>query len=540
VHDNSARDVGRGENKLLYSFEDFVFDTDQRELRRGSRLIPLQPQVFDVLAYLIANRLRVVSKDDLIEAVWGGRIVSESALATRINAARIALGDSGDEQRLIKTLPRKGLRFVGEVQEKAPVSKAPVLAPEVSVAKAAFALPERPSIAVLPFTNMSSDPEQDYFADGITDDIITALSYWRWLFVIARNSTFAYRGREIDVRQVGNELGVRYILEGSVRRSADRVRITAQLVETTSGAHLWASRYDRALDDLFKVQDDITAAISATVEPEIGASERDRSWRKPPESLGAWELFQRGTWHLLRHNLQDSAEAEGFFQRSIALDADFAPPYAALAVLLFFRSARALEADNADILMEMHQRACAAIEIDPKDFLGHTALGLWLMERKDFAQSIAEHKMALGLNPNSPLAHFSYGYVLLRDDRFAEALEESDIALRLNPTDPTNWAHFALKAAALYQLGRYDEAVACARDATRSPTVDLPWSYIFHAAALGQLGRREEARLAVAELQRLRPGLTISGFAKWPHNQNRSAMSLARIGEGLRKAGLPE
>jgi TolB-like protein len=242
--DNGARDVGRGENKLLYSFEDFVFDTDQRELR-GSQLIPLQPQVFDVLQYLITNRLRVVSKDDLIGAIWGGRIVSESALATRINAARIALGDSGDEQRLIKTLPRKGLRFVGEVREKAPV-----LAPsEVSDAKLAFAPPQRPSIAVLPFTNMSSDPEQDYFADGITDDIITALSYWRWLFVIARNSTFAYRGRDVDVRQVGNELGVRYILEGSVRRSADRVRITAQLVETGSGAHLWANRYDRALDD---------------------------------------------------------------------------------------------------------------------------------------------------------------------------------------------------------------------------------------------------------------------------------------------------
>jgi tetratricopeptide (TPR) repeat protein len=162
------------------------------------------------------------------------------------------------------------------------------------------------------------------------------------------------------------------------------------------------------------------------------------------------------------------------------------------------------------------------------------------MERKDFAQSIAEHKMALGLNPNSPLAHFCYGYVLLRDDRFAEALMESDLALRLNPADPTNWAHVALKAAALYQLGRYEEAVACARDATRSPTVDLPWSYIFHAAALGQLGRGEEARLAVAELQRLRPGLTISGFAQWPHNQNRSAASRARITEGLRKAGLPE
>jgi TolB-like protein len=522
---------------LLYSFEDFVFDTDQRELRRGPRVIPLQPQVFDVLQFLIANRLRVVSKDDLIEAVWRGRIVSESALATRINAARVALGDSGDEQRLIKTLPRKGHRFVGEVQEKTPVSGPG----EVSDAKPAFALGQRPSIAVMPFTNMSSDPEQDYFADGITDDIITALSYWRWLFVIARNSTFAYRGRDVDVRQVGNDLGVRYVLEGSVRRSADRVRITAQLVETASGAHLWANRYDRAPDDLFKVQDDITAAISATVEPEIGGLERDRSRRKSPESLGAWELFQRGTWHLLRHNLQDSTEAEAFFQRSITLDPDFAPPHAALAVLLFFRIARAWDAHSADVLEPMHQHACAAIEIDPKDFLGHTALGLWLMERGEFAQSIAEHKTALRLNANSPLAHWACGYVLQRDDRFPEALEEFDIALRLNPTDPANWSHLTLKAGTLYLLERYEDAAACAREAARSsPTVDLLWPYIHLAAALGQLDRGEEARVAVAELRRRRPGLTISGFAKWPHNQNRTAMALARITEGLRKAALPE
>jgi adenylate cyclase len=422
------------------------------------------------------------------------------------------------------------------VREEDPVSASG----KVSGSNPAFSLPDRPSIAVLPFTNISSDAEQDYFAEGITDDIITALSHWRWLFVIARNSTFAYRGRDVDVKQVGAELGVRYVLEGSVRRSADSVRITAQLVEAATRAHLWANRYDRALDDFFKVQDDITAAISATVEPEIGASERDRSRRKPPESLGAWELFQRGMWHLLRQNFQDSTEAEGFFQRSIALDPDFAPPHAALAVLLFFRIARSWDANHAEILYEMRQQASAAIEIDPKDFLGHTALGLWLMERGEFAQSIAEHKTALGLNANSPLAHWAYGYVLQRADRFADALEEFDLALRLNPTDPANWSHLTLKAATLYLLGRYEEACACARDAARSPTVDLLWPYIHLAAALGQLGRDEDARAAVAELQRRRPGLTISGFGTWPHNQNRSAITLARITEGLRKAGMPE
>ena len=226
----------------------------------------VQPQVFDLLEYLIRNRGHVVSRDDLLDAIWGGRIVSESTLATRINAARSAIGDDGESQRLIRTLSRKGLRFVGDVREENPVSASG----EVPGANPAFALPDRPSIAVLPFTNISSDSEQDYFAEGITDDIITALSHWRWLFVIARNSTFAYRGRDVDVKQVGDELGVRYVLEGSVRRSADSVRITAQLVEATTRAHLWANRYDRVLDDLFKVQDDITAAISATLTTRSG------------------------------------------------------------------------------------------------------------------------------------------------------------------------------------------------------------------------------------------------------------------------------
>jgi TolB-like protein len=315
--------------------------------------VSVQPQVFDLLEYLIRNRGHVVSRDDLLDAIWGGRIVSESTLATRINAVRSAIGDDGESQRLIRTLSRKGLRFVGDVREENPASASG----EVPNANPALALPDRPSIAVLPFTNISSDSEQDYFAEGITDDIITALSHWRSLFVIARNSTFAYRGRYVDVKQVGDQLGVRYVLEGSVRRSADSVRITAQLAEAATRARLWANRYDRALDDLFKLQDDITAAISATVEPEIGASERDRSRRKPPESLGAWELFHRGMWHLLRHNFQDSTEAEGFFQRSIALDPEFAPPHAALAVLLFFRIVRSSDANHAKICYEMLQRA---------------------------------------------------------------------------------------------------------------------------------------------------------------------------------------
>lgn len=225
---------GAGTPNLLYHFEDFALDEDRRELRRGSELLRVEPQVFDLLCYLICNRDRVVSKDDLVSSVWQGRIVSDATLSSRINAVRSALNDSGEEQRLIRTIMRKGIRFLGNVRAESGI--------EVPTATEkpthGLSLPDRPSIAVLPFDNMSGDPEQDYFADGMVEDIITGLSRIKWLFVIARNSSFTYKGRAVDVTKVGRELGVRYVLEGSVRKAANRVRITGQLIDAEDGSHL--------------------------------------------------------------------------------------------------------------------------------------------------------------------------------------------------------------------------------------------------------------------------------------------------------------
>src|SRR5260370_38540575 len=246
------RSMAAGENgNLRYIFENYAIDTDRRELHRGADIVSVAPQVFDLLDYLIRNRERVVSKDDLIKAIWNGRSVSDAPLTTRLNVARTAIGDSGDEQRLIKTLPRKGFRFVGPVRE-AQVPAGPAVADNpIEPPKPALTLPDKPSIAILPFANLSSDPEQDYFAVGMGDDITTALSHFKALFVIARNSSFTYKGRAVDVKQVGRELGVRYVLEGSVRKAANRVRITGQLIDTSTGAHLWADRFDGGLGDIF-------------------------------------------------------------------------------------------------------------------------------------------------------------------------------------------------------------------------------------------------------------------------------------------------
>src|SRR5215467_7493286 len=239
--------------KVQFYFDRHKLDADRRELRRRSTLVAVEPQVFDLLVYLVKNRDRVVTKDDLIASVWGGRIVSDSTLSSRMNAARRAIGDNGDEQRLIRTIPRRGVRFVGEVSTE-PFQSEATPAPEP---RTPAIRPSRPAVAVLPFVNVSGEPEQDYFADGITEDIITALSKVRWFLVIARNSSFVYKGQPINNKRIGEELGVNYLIEGSVRKSGDRVRITAQLKDTAIGNQLWSERYDRQLAGVFDVQDEI-------------------------------------------------------------------------------------------------------------------------------------------------------------------------------------------------------------------------------------------------------------------------------------------
>ena len=278
---------------LPYLFENYALDTERRELRRAGNLITLEPQVFDLLEYLVRHRERVVTKDDLIASIWRGRIVSESALSTRINALRVAIGDSGEEQRLIRTLPRRGLRFVGAVREEQKSHAGGFTGAGAEQEKAMLALPDKPSIAVLPFTDMDHNPEQEYFADGVAEEIITALSRCNWLFVIARNSSFTYRGRAVDIRQIGRELGVRYILEGSVRRGGNRIRFISQLVDATTGAHIWADRFEGEMSDVFELQDRITESVVAVIEPNLQRAEIERLKRKPVSNLDAYDLMLR-------------------------------------------------------------------------------------------------------------------------------------------------------------------------------------------------------------------------------------------------------
>jgi TolB-like protein len=316
---------------VKFAFDDHTLDTSRRELRRQGEPIAVEPQVFDLLVYLIEHRDRVVSKDDLIGAVWGGRIVSESTLTSRINAARKAIGDRGDKQELIRTIARKGLRFVGEARS-ADVEPADARAlPPGQVREPLTPVADRPAIAVLPFINMSGDPEQEYFSDGITEDIITALSKLRWFFVIARNSSFIYKGKAVHLKQVAEELAVDYVIEGSVRKIGDRVRITAQLNDVVTGSHIWAEHYDRDLADVFAVQDEITESIVAAIQPHLFAAENFRARRKSPENMDAWDLLMRALSHYWRVTRQDNLVAQALLEKAIAIDPSYGKALGVLA-----------------------------------------------------------------------------------------------------------------------------------------------------------------------------------------------------------------
>jgi adenylate cyclase len=674
---------------LLYSFEDFALDTARRELRRGGALIALQPQVFDLLEYAIRNRERVVTKDDLLTVVWNGRIVSESTLSTRINAARSAIGDSGEEQRLIRTAHGKGIRFVGAVREgdetvrklaaifaadvagysrlmghdevgtlrrltacrailderiaahrgrifgsagdsvvadfasavdavqcavavqealakeeqmrfrigvhvgdvivqgdnlfgdgvniaarlealaepggicisgtvrdqiatKLPISftnlgeqqvkniAQPIRAYRVggastnAIAAPALPLPDKPSVAVLPFTNMSSDPEQEFFADGIAEDVITALSRYPELFVIARNSSFSYKGRSVDVKQVGRELGVRYVLEGSVRKAGNRIRVTAQLVETETGNHVWANRYDRDLADIFVLQDDITEAVTIAIAPAIADAEQQRAMRKPPGSLDAWGAYQRGLWHFSKGSPDDNALAERLFQQAIDLDPSFAGGYTGLSDAQTRAAGVHGKRTLAEIENSVFALARRAVTLDGNDAEARTCFAVQLMRRGDYQGALAELEVALAISPNLASAYGTLGAVLMWSGHPKKGRDALEKSIRLDPRNPNMNLRLLDVAVSFYLSREYDAAVEAAKRGIRSYP-DYSNMYRWLAAALGQIGRIEEAKETLVKAVAMAPAafdMFVRRRVPWHRPEDHAHML-----EGLRNAG---
>jgi len=396
---------------------------------------------------------------------------------------------------------------------------------------------DRPTIAVLPFTNMSNEPEQEYFADGVTEDIITALSRIRWFFVIARNSTFVFKGHEKDIREIAQQLGVRYVLEGSVRKSGNRIRVTAQLIDGPIGKHVWADRYDRDLKDIFAVQDEITETIVGALEPELGKAERERAKIKRPENLGAWDLYQRGLSYLYSPSKENLAEAQRLFRESIALDPSLGPALSGSAEAYYFALvygySDSLEGDRGEAL----SAAQKAVELDNEDASAHCTLGRIHYARKEHDLAIPELEAALAINPSLAWGHYGIGASLVFSGRASESLPHLETAIKLSPHDP-NMGSFVVRIADAHLfMHQYDNAIDWAKKALRQP--NFQWSrYAVLIAALGHLGRLREAGQYLEELMELRPDFSRT-FVQETHlitGENEMDHYL----EGLSKAGLPD
>ena len=528
---------------LGFRFAGFEIDVARQELRRAGAVVPIEPQVFDLIVYLVQHRDRIVSKDDLIETIWQGRVVSEAAVSSRISAARRALGDSGNDQGLIRTLRKRGFRFVGEIVE---ISSAPIAmaggqlpdtrhsrvndndAPRLVPNAEPLPLSDKPSIAVLPFQNMGSDPDQEYFADGLTEDIITGLSRQRWFSVIA---SFTYKGQAVDIRNLAVRLGVRYVLEGSVRTSATRVRVTGQLIDATKGNHLWAEKYDRELADVFALQDDIATRVIGSVGPQILVTEAARIQRKPPQSIDAQDLVMRALPHMWRLNGWEQVRAQEQLQRAITLDPDYVHAHS----LLGWVYLTMFDLDTHGPIGEFTNKALAAgtraITLDNEDPWSYLVVGLGHARQGRSNLALSHLTKSVELSPGFALGHAGLGYALAVGGQPERGLQSVEQAHRLSRRDPfvANYAP-VVRYTALFALKRYEETVAVCRAMVAShPKHVGAWRLL--TTSLGLIGKIDEAREALVHALTLQADLSNDEVYSDPADR-------ARVVEGLRKAGL--
>jgi adenylate cyclase len=494
---------------LLYLFDNCSLDIGQRELRRDGIAIPLQPQVFDVLEYLIRHRDRVVTKDDLISAIWNGRIVSESSLTSRINAARAAIGDSGEAQRLIKTLPRKGIRFVGGVREEGTRTEDPLQSSSHSVGERTT----RPSLAVLPFDNLDQDKDMASFCDGLVEDAITALSRFRWLNVISRSSSFSQKGRSADIRTVARDLGVRFVLEGSVRRSGGRVRISAQLIDGTSGNQVWADRYDRKFSSVFDLQDDVVRDIVASLEYALWIT-LVRGDVTTPDPVNS--PLRAAGWHIAECSHTGNRAAIACASRALDANSRSVAAYQYLANAYIVELMAGWTEDEADAahLLEAARRATS---LSPGDHLSHGLYAVGLVFAGKYDEALAHARRALALNGNSINVLGPCGNVLSFCGEAREANEMLERMLRLAPAHYFRVGFLSQMALNWLSMDEPKRAAPLASEALKLRPEAI-CCHVTHAGIAASLGHHEAARTAVADAFRYRPDLDEALInAMFPH-----------------------
>jgi TolB-like protein len=526
--------------RKLLRFESFTLDLDRLSLVGPLGQMELRRKSFELLRYLVEHAGRVVTKEEIIDAVWPDVTVSDDSVTQCMSEVRRALGEQS--HRMIKTVPRRGYLFDAAISASDAIkTKTQDYASQPGEALSlALPAPDLASIAVLPFTNMSADPDQDYFADGVVEDIITALSRFKSLFVIARNSSFTYKGRAVDVKQVGRELGVRYLLEGSVRKAANRVRIAGQLVDAITGAHLWANRFDGEIGDMFDLQDQVTESVVGAIAPVVEKAEIDRAKRKPTESLDAHALYLRGSSRLYEiENRQAHDEALQLFRSAIEVDPTFAAAYGRAAFCYIPAQGNSWISVTSDEIAEVRRLAQRAVELGKDDAiaLAHSGYALAVVAR-DLGRGAALIDRALVLNSNLAEAWSFGGWVKIFLGEPDTAIERFARAMRLSPIDPFVTGMRTGTAYAHFLLGRFDEAVLWAAMAlTDRP--DFQPGLRIAAASNAMAGRPEQADQAMARLRQLNPGLRVSNL-KDLLSPYRRAEDLSRYEEGLRRAGLPE
>ncbi len=513
----------------VFQFEGFTLDVIRRTLRAADRDIELRPRSFDVLCCLLRHGGQLVTKDEVLRSVWPGITVSDESLTRCVSDIRLSLCDR--EQRIIKTVPGRGYLLAVPVLRMVADNG---LAQFDGAARKTPTLPDRPSIAVLPFTSMSADSDQEVFSDGITEDITTALCRLKGFFVIARNTMFTYKARPVDVRMIGRELGVRYVLEGSVRKAGNRIRVAAQLLEAETGSHLWGEHYDRLLEDIFVIQDEITSSIVGRLGSELLVAEYARSSRKPPHSLNAWECVIRALFHAAQQSEEESRQAVTLLDRALADDPNYAQALGMKAWIMVFRAFQGWE-DMGQVLAEVPPLIAHAMAVDNDELWPHLARGMVAFATRDNALAMMTLTRAVALNPNCVNAHGLLGIAHAFGGRSAEALKCIDYAVRLSPRD-TYLSDFDLYYAfAHFQSARYELGLQFAQQAHRMrPGHAYP--LVLGTACAGHLGETKTGAMLLRELKAMVPTIC-AGFveATSPYTL---AQDRTRLIEGLARVGL--
>jgi adenylate cyclase len=496
---------------MRYQFLDFTLDTACFELRKAGALIHTEPQVLELLALLVEHRDRLVTKEEINEKIWKGRVVSEAALSSRVKTARQVVGDDGRAQLVIKTIHKRGFRFVARVDGVVVddsgddmIKQRPLTgngAELVSAAKPAV----KPAVGILPFANFSQYDGQDYLADGITTDIIARLSKHRWLNVTARNTSFGFKGKTVDVRALGKVLNVNYVVEGTVQRAGNRIRVNASLIDTSSGHQKWAERFDRDLDDIFELQDAITETIVARLEPEIGFSERDKVVHNRPANLQAWDCYHLGVYHFFKFTGPDNLEAQKLLRQCQTLDNDFGEAhawwaYAAILGMVYWQTQ-----PTAALLDEALSACNKALSIDRQNATFYALRARVLLARQEYALAIIDNKKAISLNPTLAVAHCGLGDSLAYEGRYDESLTSFDRAIALSPNDPQLWAFYTYGALVLIFKEDFETALLWVERASGIPNYQY-WTTAHKVVTLAYLGRHAALKKAKAQMRNECPG----------------------------------